>query len=95
MDDPAEDVGVSAAVVVGRTGLGHERGGEEIAGRVAGVIGVVVGPAVGVPCGHAEQVGDGDLLAARRRGVGQVGQVHQHRVIQGKRAVALEQADGQ
>jgi hypothetical protein len=42
MDDPAQDVGVAAGVVVGRAGLGDQRGGEELAGRVAGVIGIFI-----------------------------------------------------
>jgi len=75
--------------MAGRAGLGHEWGGEEVAGRVAGVIGVVVCPLAAVACGHAEQVAHGDPLAARGRGVGQLGQVGQHRVIQVARAVAL------
>jgi len=69
-DDTAEEVGVGAAVIVGRAGLGDERGGEEVAGRVAGMIAVVVCLAVGVARGHAEQVADGDLLAAWCGGVG-------------------------
>jgi hypothetical protein len=59
------------------------------------MIGIGICPAIGVARGHPEQVAHGDLLAARGRGVGQLGQVCQHRVIQAERTLALEQADGQ
>ena len=42
MDDPAEDVRVPARVVVGRAGLGHQWSGQEVAGWVAGMIGIVI-----------------------------------------------------
>jgi hypothetical protein len=63
--------------------------------RVAGMIGILVQPAVAVACCHAKQVPYGDHLVARRRGAGQLGQMRQYGVVQAERAVALEHADRQ
>ena len=95
VDYPAEDVGVPTRVVVGRAGLGHQRGGKEVAGRIPGMIGIVFWPAVAVPSRHAEQVPHSNRLAARRRRAGQSGQVRQYGIVQAERTLALEQADRQ
>jgi hypothetical protein len=59
------------------------------------MIGIVICPAIAVSCRHAEQVPHSHRLAARRRGVGQLRQMGQYRIVQTKRTVALEHANRQ
>jgi len=82
MDDSAKNVGIRAAVVIGRPRFGNQRRGEEILGRVIGMVGVGVYPAVPISCGHGQQMAHGHRIHAIGRGARELWKVFEDRIVQ-------------